>query len=173
MERRTWLMVISFAANGILLWLLILVWASRGTDAFMEGRALIDRDVVLRAQGPLYFGQAAEGSELAEAMPNVIYVVESGLTLAEIEFADASLTPCTQITIYDRLGRPCVSLDLDDGSMIHQSYGDDSQTTPQIGVRDTDGDGIPDTMVNWELKKGFEVDQELTWRPLPPREPRP
>ena len=169
MERKNWLIVISLACNGILLWLLLVVWASGAID----GRVLIPPDIVARAQGPLYFGRAAEGSELAEALPDTIYLIDSGLTRAVIEFADESLTSCTQITIHDRLGRAWVSVDLNDGTMIHERYADDSQSEPQISVRDTDGDGIPDTMVNWELKKGFEVDQKLTWRPLPPRKSGP
>ena len=64
-------------------------------------------------------------------------------------------------------------MDLDDRTLIYECYADDSQAVPQVSLRDTDGDGIPDTMVNWELKKGFEVDQKLTWRPLPPRKPGP
>ena len=169
MERKHWLLVVSFAGNGILLWLLVVVWASGAID----GRVLISPDIVSRAQGPLYFGRAAEGSDLAEALPHTIYIVDSGLTRAVIEFADESLTSCTQITIHDRLGRAWVSMDLNDGTMIHERYGDDTQMEPTISVRDTDGDGIPDTMVNWELKKGFEVDQELTWRPASPRQSRP
>lgn len=169
MERKNWLIVISLACNGILLWLLLVVWASGAID----GRVLIPPDIVARAQGPLYFGRAAEGSELLEMRPHTIYVVQSGLVRSVMEFADESLTSCTHITIRDRLGRAWVTMDLNDGTMIHERYADDSQSAPQISVRDTDGDGIPDTMVNWELKKGFEVDQELTWRPAAPRESRP
>ena len=169
MERKNWLIVISLACNGILLWLLLVVWASGA----IEGRVLISPNIVACAQGPLYFARAAEGSELREMMPHAIFVVQSGLVRSVMEFADESLTSCTEITIHDRLGRAWVSLDLKDGTMIHERYADDSQSEPQISVRDTDGDGIPNTMVNWELKKGFEVDQKLTWRPAVPRESRP
>ena len=173
MERHNWLLVTSLAGNGALLLLLILLLATRPIDAVIEGRVLIDPDFVGRAQGPLYFARAAPGSELSRIWPDNIYLIERGSTRAVFQFENGGGKPCTEITIHDRFGRQWVSVDLDDNAMIYEHYADDSKTGPDFSLRETDGDGIPDTMVNWEQKRGFEVDQKLTWRPMPRRQTDP
>jgi len=123
-------------------------------------------DLVQRAQGPLYFGEAAAHSELAEMLPNAIYVVSDRTVRARFEFVDQKMSEVSELTVFDKYGRPWINADLDEGKMIYSRYTGEYQSDVPVSLLDDDGDGIPDVMVDWNSKTSFVPLQEFSWTPM-------
>ena len=121
-------------------------------------------DCIQRCRGPLRFCEHPPESDLSSALPNSIYVASTGTIRARFQFADEELISITDVMLCDGFGRPWIEVNIEDGSMIYSRYADDVAADPTVSLRDKDGDGIPDIMINWELTTSFERDQNLSWR---------
>lgn len=171
MEERHWLLAFSLCVNVLFVILMILavtIDSPFDDESAGQGRILVRPTIVHRPQGPLYFGQPAANSELAEIDEHVIYVAGEEAIWAKFTFTDESLERLTEITVYNKCGRPWVIFDLEDNTMIYERYTDGCK--PKISLKDEDRDGIPDSMIDWDSKIRYEVDQELTWRPASRRD---
>ncbi len=169
------LFVLSVSANLLFGLFLLLVFIVGYTDEHegegeqlkgeVAGR-LVAAHCSQRPQGPLVFCEAVSGSELARLAPNTIYVASEGLIRARFEFDSQDLEALTEVSISDRHGRLWIDVDLVDGTMIYSRYTDDLRIEPNMGMMDRDGDGIPDTMMNWDTETRFEPVREFVWRPV-------
>jgi|GEM_PF-3773290 len=115
------------------------------------------------AYSALQWCEARPESRLAQLLPNTVYLAFDGTALARVEFVDEDMNVVREITMSDRHGRPWVDVNLQDETLIYSRYTGQWETDPQVSLRDEDGDGIPDVMVNWELKRSFKRSEELKW----------
>ncbi|MCP4591168.1 MAG: hypothetical protein GY842_10510 [bacterium] len=123
------------------------------------------------SEGPLWFCRTSEGSELDQALPNTVYVAFAGLIRARFEFVDEKMNALREVTVSDQFGRPWVDVNLTDQNLIYSRYTAEQQTDPEVSLRDKDGDGIPDMMVNWQSQESFERKEELEWHSIKRKQP--
>ena len=132
--------------------------------------ALVAPECIKRSQEPLLFCAPAAESELNTLVPNAIYVAFDGLVRARFEFTDETLSFLEEVTLSDQYGRPWIDANLEDGSFIYSRYGHDDQLDPEVSLRDRDGDGIPDLMIDWKTGTRFRPEQDMHWREIVPKE---
>ncbi len=122
--------------------------------------------MIPKNQGPLYFFQAAPYSELARAMPNRVYVAWQKTPYVSLTFADEDLMLLADVRVCDRFGRPWITAKLTAGATIYNLYRDAEANAPFASVRDEDGNGVPDLLVDWERHTSFVPEENFSWRPL-------
>ncbi len=110
--------------------------------------------------------EPAPGSELAEVLPNVIYLASDGQIVVELEYKDVDRGDLRRLQLWDVHDRPWIDGELDEGSMIYNFYANDSARDPSHSLRDKDGDGIVDVKVDWDSDVGFERVGEIEWKRL-------
>lgn len=155
----------SIFGNLLFIFLLILVY----NITLLESKALVAPDCVRSDGSPLLLCKAPIESELVRISPNTIYVAFDGVHRAVFEFASEDMDALKEITITDNHGRPWISASLEDGRMIYNQYLDNEKTDPEMSLIDKDGDGFPDSMVNWEQGVRYEPDRSLTWHRIDPK----
>lgn len=167
--------LVGLSILGNLLFVLVLIVgyfeASNPEDSGKANSgALVAPECIKRSQEPLLFCAPAAESELNTLVPNAIYVAFDGPVRARFEFTDETLSFLEEVTLSDQYGRPWIDANLEDGSLIYSRYGHDDQLDPEVSLRDRDGDGIPDLMIDWKTGTRFRAEQELQWREIVPKE---
>lgn len=117
-------------------------------------------------QGSFIFCQARDDSRLAEILPNEVYIVRDGITWLTLRLSSDDKQSIREISVADKLGRPWMTVSYEDRSLIYNRYKDDVQKDPYMSLLEKTGDGVPDTMINWELKQGYQRDGDVTWHLL-------
>jgi len=118
---------------------------------------------VPHTQGPLHFCMPSSEATRPPSLGHDIFIASEGVIRARFEFADAGMSRLREVTVSDAYGRPWVSANLEDGSMILEKYGSLEGTEPQMGLRDKDGDGMWDIMIDWEKGQSFKRASDILW----------
>lgn len=154
--------------GNILFGFALIVWYYNSPEeggVAVTGR-LIAANCVARAQEPLHFCEPQASSELGRVFPNNVFVASDGLMRAQFAFTDERLSVLESVTVSDQHGRPWATLYLEDGTFIYNRYAGLSDPNPFEGLKDRDGDGIPDVLIKWEAKESFERVAPIEWRRL-------
>ncbi len=112
---------------------------------------------------PLAFYVAPEASELGQIVSHAIYLGLHGTIRAWVKFANEDMAVLKTISICDARGRPWMSANLDDGSLIYYRYADSTSSNHVVSLLDRDGDGIPEEMMDWEQNVKYELAREPEW----------
>ena len=129
-----------------------------------NARIVVPPSLVHRPQGPLEFCEATPQSVAADLLPNTIYAASSEVVRASFEFEDDQLEVLREITICDEFGRPWIDANLVDGKVIWHRYAGERELESDISLRDEDGDGVPDVMINWTTRQTYRPARETEWR---------
>jgi hypothetical protein len=166
-------LAVSISGNVLFVVALIMGYYIEEGDQRVDGEGvevIVVPHLVRCPQGPLYFCGARSDSELAEVFPNTTYVASEGMVRARFEFLDERMERLTEVTLFDRYGRPWIEASLEDGTVIYSRYPTAQSVEPEVSLRDESADGIPDKMINWRLQRSFERAHETEWRALGPDE---
>ena len=129
-----------------------------------NARIVVPPNLVLRPQGPLEFCEAIPQSVAADHFSNTIYAATSEVVRARFEFEDDQLEVLREITICNEFGRPWIDANLVDGTVNWHRYAGERELEYDISLRDEDGDGVPDVMINWTTRQTFRPTRETEWR---------
>lgn len=162
------LIALSICGNVLFVVVLILAYfvgskADRGSAE--EEAALLGPDFVPCLDAPLHFVKARPESELGSVSLHHVYLSFRGIIRANFEFVDGEMDTLKKVQVSDKYGRlDWISARLEDGKLYYTRYHGDKGAEGDVTLIDEDGDGIPDVMIDWNLRARFEREQELTWR---------
>ncbi len=161
------LITLSIFGNVLFVFVLILGYyvseADRGSAE--EEAALLGPDFVPCLDAPLHFVEARPESELGSMSLHHVYLSFRGIIRANFEFVDGEMDTLKKVQVSDKYGRlDWISARLEDGKLYYTRYHGDKGAEGDVTLIDEDGDGIPDVMIDWNLRARFEREQELTWR---------
>lgn len=161
--------LIALSIFGNMLFVFVVILGYYVSEAYPpspeEEAALVGPDFVPCVNAPLDFVEARRESELARALPNVIYAAFDGNIRATFEFVDGTMKTLKEVGLSDKYGRPWMTVNLDNEKLVYTRYRDEEGAVAgDVTLVDEDGDGIPDVMVNWDSQTRFKREEELKWR---------
>jgi hypothetical protein len=160
------LTTVSVAGNALFLAVVIIAYTVLHEPPGEEGcppgaKGALPAGFVCKEQGPLYFAEMSSREAAASFFGRTVFVVSRGCTVAAFEF-DKSGGNVSTAQIYDAACRPRLELDPVSGATsytVYDAYGD-----ADYGVRDKDGDGIPDWKIDWRSNTSFRRSEPIEWR---------
>jgi hypothetical protein len=114
---------------------------------------------VCKEQGPLYFAEMSSRQAAASLFGRTVFVASGGCIVAAFEF-DKSGGNVSTAQIYDAACRPRLEMDLATGATSYTVF---DGYTAEYGVRDKDGDGIPDIKIEWTSNTSFRRSEPIEW----------
>lgn len=122
-------------------------------------------DLVPAEDVPISFFRAMAGSALDQETPNSVYLISEGRLCASFGYESPDLTGLATASLSDTRGRTWIMVDHRDKSVSVDLYLTDFES-PSESLLDRDGDGIPDTRIDWSTSIGYTRDSPIQWREL-------
>ena len=151
----------------------LMAWAGHGGPRIGIEGDLVDDFV--RVGGNMGFVRWSETSEVDEMEPNTLFAVVNGKLVGRFEFGSRSYRTLVSAGISDNAERVWINVNHSDGTYHVNCYPSGDiyvQKDPDVTYVDTDGDGLPDRMIDWVRKTSFDAASPMIWESLKPT-PKP